>query len=369
VSAVHRIPPVPSLAAVLLLLTPLAGAHLTNPSGSATSAALTGDGCRWGGAVPASGSCTDLDNGVSGTYVGAAGAVLVSDRFPLSIVPFLGICQEGYCSTNGYEIPLDHHLDTPTLSCPDGRCYSLYAECDLEVMDSGAPNDPLKPLDESKVDGGNGAGGNNGGSIPDGTWDDGGLGAACHIKDYLEADYSTLGCAGTSHAEDAVAGAGVWIVPACDDTSWVSGLGLPYCVAHETVFGQDLSVCASVLGSSVNCLLSGTCGAGGFQACGADGATDEANLGLGGGAGGAGVAYPADRASCDALATGVTFVMVAAEAIGSTVTPTPAVAGWIDWNYGSGSTFVAGPGTTIDLCPTPVGAVLALVPPPVGPLC
>jgi hypothetical protein len=321
--------------ALVMGISPLASAHLT--AASATSSAMTtdGDSYRWHHTTAAT------TNGVSGSYIGPSGAVVVSDLFPLTVNPVLTLCPLGYCA-------------------------AANAYCDLEVLSSGAADDPLKVLDESKVDGGNGAGGNNGGMVPDGTLDDGGLGAACHTDGYAEADYNTLGCSGVSHAEDGVSGGNVWILPSCDDSSQVSDGGVATCVVNALLAGGNGLVACT---DGITCIVNQTCGAGTFSACGADGTADESNLGRGGGSGNNGVNYPTDLAACDALATAATFVLAGVETSGTTVTPTAAAGGWVDYTATGGSTFAPGAGLTVDLCATPAGAVLALVPPPVGPLC
>jgi hypothetical protein len=350
--------------ALVLGMAPFAGAHLT--ASSATSAALTGDAYRWTDNTPST------NNGVSGVYVSGSGVAVAGDIFPLSINPVLTLCPLGYCA-------------------------AANALCDLEVLSSGSPTDPLKVLDESKVDGGNGVGGNNGGSVPDGTVDDGGFGAACHTDGYAEADYNTLGCSGISHAEDAGSEYHVWISPSCDDSSQVSDGGVATCVVNAILAGGNGLVACT---AGITCIVNQTCGVGTFSACGADGTADEVNLGEGGGdqdevthnsfpfsndpdspglpdEPGQGVAYPADIAACDPLATGATFVFEGVE-LNAGIGDDPAgpeyalaTAGWVDWTASGtpSDNVVPEGGLTVDLCATPLGAVLALVPPPVGPLC
>jgi hypothetical protein len=337
--------------ALVLGLAPLAGAHLT--SSSATSAALTGDAYRWTDNTPST------NNGVSGTYIGASGVVVAGDIFPLSINPVLTLCPLGYCAAGN-------------------------ALCDLEVLSSGADTDPLKVLDEKKVDGGNGVGGDNGGIIiDDGTVDDGGLGAACHTNGYAEDDYNTLGCSGISHAEDAGSEYHVWISASCDDSSQVS-VGTAVCVVNSLLAGGNGLVACT---DGVTCIVNQTCGAGTFEACGADGQADEANLGEGGGdvdeathdsfpfsndpdspglpdEPGQGVAYPTDLLACDPLATAATFVFEAVE-LNAGIGDDPAgpeyalaVGGWIDWTASGtpSDNVVPEGGATVDLCLDPVSS-------------
>jgi hypothetical protein len=354
--------------AVLLGVAPFGGAHLTAPS--ATSALLTGDACRYGGdnqTENPSNCGSARNNGVSGTYIGASGAVVSGDIFPLSINPVLTLCPLGYCAAGN-------------------------ALCDLEVLSSGASDDPLKLLDESKVDGGNSVGGNNGGIIPDGTVDDGGLGAACHTDGYGEDDYNTKGCSGVSHAEDAGSEYHVWISPSCDDSSQVSDGGIATCLVNAAIQGlNELNKCVE----EITCIVNQTCGAGTFQACGADGTADEVNLGEGGGdrdevthnsfpfsndpdspglpdEPGQGVAYPADIVACDPLATGATFVFEGVE-LNAGIGDDPAgpeyalaIGGWVDWTSGdtcptstTTECWAIEAGLTVDLCGTVLGPLPA----------
>jgi hypothetical protein len=322
---------VTALSCLLLALAPLGAAHLTNPAGSATSEALTGDGCRYRGTLAGNGGSCPTNSGVSGTYIGAAGVAVSGDIFPLSINAVVTVCPLGYCSVaNSY--------------------------CDLEGLDESAPDNPLKALDESTVDGTPG----NGGMVDDGTWDDGGQGGACHTNGYGDASYNTLGCSGTSHAEDAGSEYHVWISASCDDSSQVSDGGPVLCLVIAIQSGGN---------GGDGCVLDALCeGCGEFASCGADGTADEVNLGEGGGdfdeaastqvpfsndpsAPGGGVPYPLDIAACDPFATAATFVFEGVEAnagIGSDpagVEYTTAVGGWIDST--NSSSFLGAAGCTV----------------------
>jgi hypothetical protein len=324
----------------VLALAPLAGGHLTAPS--ASSAALTGDAYRWTDNTPSTNS------GVSGTYLAMSGAFVGGDMFPLEIKPYADL----YATS------------------------VAVAYCNFEVLSSGAATDPLKLLDESKVDNGNAGGGNNGGLVPDGTWDDGGIGGACHSAGYAEADYNTLGCSGIAHAEDAGAEYHVWTAAACDDSSSV-GIGLGTCIANAILAGGNgLLACTD----GITCVINQTCGAGTFQACGGDGQADEVNYGYGGGdqdevthnsfpfsndpdspglpdEPGQGVAYPADIAACDSLASAFVYITLSVEAnVGIGDDPAGIeyaipIGGWIDWTA-TGTTsgpYVPGDGVTVDV--------------------
>jgi hypothetical protein len=286
--------PLAAACAALMAAAPLGGAHLTNPAGSTSSAAFTGDNCRWGGQQTSCGSF--LNNGVSGTYIGPSGAFVYSD------IPFPG--------------------DLPRIS-------ASVAECNLETLSSGEPTDPLRILDESTVDSAYG----NGGAIPDGTWDDGGIGGACHSTHYADATYNTLGCGGIAHAEDAVTGSEVWTSAACDDISYF-GLGTATCLSNVASAGlNDLGSCLD----TVTCVINQSCGVGTLAFCGADGQADAVSYGEGGGNNGEGVPYPDSEIGCTPVALPFVYMPVAIEVNEGSDDETagielqPPTAGWIDW--------------------------------------
>lgn len=307
---------------VAIVVAPLVAAHLTSLVGSETSRIATGfsgagDNCRNGGNQA---TCASWRNaGVSGTYVGAAGLLAGGEVFPRSI-PGATLCPPGYCAVAN-------------------------ALCDFEVLGSGAPEDPLKILDENWVDQGTSSGGPNGGIVPDGTWDDGGQGGACHVSMYAEEDYNTVGCAGSSHAEDGISGANVWMLVSCDAETSV-GVGMVSCVINAAAQGgSNLAQCISGF-EDLPCVVEQTCGVGTFASCGADGQADAVNLGQGGGNGGIGVLYPAFgiEPTCSALSAASTLMLNRIEYDGDgNASMIGAIGGWIDWGTDSGAVFTAGP--------------------------
>lgn len=176
------------LGSILLLASvlPLTTAHLTNSAGSTTSAlASDGDLYRWSGTTPSP------SDGVSGTY----------SNGPLDA--FL---------TGGTVFPLD--LGGVHTIFPRGYYATAWVLCDLEVLGDGTAHDSP---DEERVDVDPHSGP---GSIPDGTWDDGGIGGACHVEgQYAHDEYNSPGCGiGGSHAiaEDRVSDGDVWVGVAYD---------------------------------------------------------------------------------------------------------------------------------------------------------
>lgn len=110
----------------------------------------------------------DVDDGVTGNFVGAAGT---------------------YTNVNGYET------------------YQGTMTCDREV---GGDGSSVQPADEVTVDG------SPGGSLPDSTWNDGGNGGACHTIDYGVPSYNTSGCLDDGARASQVGGTAVWIAAGCD---------------------------------------------------------------------------------------------------------------------------------------------------------
>lgn len=167
--------------------------------------------------------------------------------------------------SGNYYGSINPYIDSPTLF-PTGPYASMTMLCDMEVLGDGASP---SPLDEEDVDG------TSGGAMPDGTFDDGGIGGACHTSDlYSYADYNTPGCdnsLGEAHAVDAVYGGSVWIGAACDWKSDGSARSLTTCVVGELRAGADVSQ----LADCVNEFNAGT-------TCGSDGTPDHVNFGYGG---------------------------------------------------------------------------------------
>jgi hypothetical protein len=180
-------------------------------------------------------------------------------------------------------------------AAPNAPANGGTALCDFEVAG-------IVPLDEGVVDGVA-----TGGSAPDGVWNDGGIGMACHTQSgfYLDEDYNSPGCDqyANARAEDAVVGADVWIVTACDaTTSLVDDSLLSYalygasCTVGEALAGdQDEAIgCAATF---VDCMTGidvgmGSCIVIDGTFCGADGVADSFVAGKGGGHAGPGVPFP-----------------------------------------------------------------------------
>lgn len=209
--------------------------------------------------------------------------------------------------------------------------------CDLEVAGLGGGD----PVDESVVDGSTAGGG----LAPDGLWNDGGFGMACHTADaWDEPAYNTPGCDqysdptspsfGNARAEDAIVGADVWIVTACDASFVFRGHHDPFllgpllqavdCAVDEFLDATGTMGCVRELLDCLGILASPDgCGPAFGVICGADGLPDEINAGRGGGHAGPGVAFPPaasdfNGASCDAYAQASVFVV---EAVVATFDP------------------------------------------------
>jgi len=183
------------------------------------------------------------------------------------------------------------------------------ALCDVEVGGDGSG--PL-PADEKWVDGRSGpAAGDalpNAGALPDGTFNDGGIGAICHTHSgfYGFGAYNTPGCpAGTAKAEDAVVGGSVFITATCDSIRPVATSGLltqvlsaETCAANEVLSGNPTGVLGCVQ-RFIDCSPAGAigaCPATGATACVPDGVADASASGTGN----PGVPYPGIDASCPA---------------------------------------------------------------------
>ena len=201
------------------------------------------------------------------------------------------------------------------------------ALCDMEVAGTGGGD----AVDEVQVD----ANGIGPGMAPDGTFNDGGIGAVCHTHAgyYSLAGYNTPGCpAGTATAEDAVVGTGVWISTSCDDSQPSATTPLltivlsgETCTANgvltanvNTIVGcaENLSACLTGVPNPPGCPSTAA------KICVPDGVSDSGNSGTG-----LGVPYPGQSAACSAVggdSAAATFVWnsVQASLTGTTVTPT-----------------------------------------------
>lgn len=190
------------------------------------------------------------------------------------------------------------YVDSPTLG---GVSSFAFALCDVEVLSSGDPNDPLRILDEGDVDGTS-----TGGVLPEGTFDDGGVGAACHTNGhYADPGYNTPGCSGDSFANDLAFGGAVWIGAACDWKATDSGPGFTTCVTNELISSPTVAG----LSDCVNNLLGGPSPVpGDFESCGNDGVADSVDYDTG--SNGATYGNGAVADGCDPVldASAVTFV-------------------------------------------------------------
>ncbi|HEX2065536.1 MAG TPA: hypothetical protein VHI93_01865 [Candidatus Thermoplasmatota archaeon] len=257
---------------------PLGTAHLTNPDGSWTSGLFTqGKVCRYGGSVDEgsnNGGCDDwLNAGVSGTYVGPSGLEYHGDLFPLEV---------------------EFQSGEQIVHCPLGYCATASMLCEMEVLSDGS-TDNGNVQDEQVVDNDATAG-----WVPDGTWDDGGFGGACHTGFFARdnpactidgpaynketeanecASFNTYGCHGFSHAQDLLSDHHVWIMPTCDSVATVTD---SWCNPGELLLaGGSPKGCVA----DVDCIVfSGPgCNVATIFGCGADGTADAVNLGQGGG--------------------------------------------------------------------------------------
>lgn len=301
------------LAGVILLVAsvmPIAAAHLAqNPAGTGSPTSVGGgplnalpgggsettphpDQCReGGGAVGVNIACSSSSD-VSGTYINdPRNLAVAADILPVTV------------NQNG----------APVLTLfPAGWLGTASALCDIEVIDGTAG-------DETYVDGGPG-----GLAVPDGIWDDGGLGGACHV-DYgtdFPSHYSTTGCGGdAATAQDAVSGDWVGIIASCDGGSaggtggGPSATGFALCSVNSVItnIGTPTSIpgdAGACVQSVLNCLNPGQCSGTTPASCNLDGVADASNFGYGGGHTGPGVAYPTNPfAACIGGGTEAAFTV------------------------------------------------------------
>ena len=307
---------------VLLAATlPLATAHLSS-TGSYTSGALTTDFCRHEG---------------EGAYRSLSGATL---DFAAGIFNAACVGSDGVSGT--YYGPAGAYLVSPTLFGSSDPAVLGLALCDAEVLSDGS-NDSA--LDESDVDGNSNPGG-----LPDGTFDDGGFGAACHTQGHYDVqadgdDYNSPGCTDgdtdpeVAYANDAVSRGNVWIGAACDWKSTGGGQGLSTCLVNQVLGGPTVPGVTAC----VNTFLSGGTSGATFVACGGEGVADDVHYGHGGD----GVAFPnyandetdpvaqnpPDEPPCTpAHESAVVFVFeyVNEDLANNNLDVIPATAGWID---------------------------------------
>ena len=327
------------LVALLMIVLP-SSAHL-GTGGSLSSALLSdGDACRYEHVRT---DCVG-NNGVSGTYLPYDDAFVASGAMPI-------------------------HLGGAATLFPAGFAEDRDLYCDLEVLGTGNPDDndlgaadSDALLDERDVDNGTG----NGGLQPDGTWDDGGFGGACHIA-YQDGapSYATFGCGGVAHAEDRVVGAAVWIGAGCDRT--YEGLVIDYespvaCTldraVHGSPYADDVQCAADYLDRLENPQAIDS-----FPVCGADGIVDAVNFGAGGGSMPdastfpAGVPYPeagvdSYNAACDGQALASVWVFDSIQSDDLAAQRIPVAGGWVDWSSGGAShSWTPGNGTQLPFLP------------------
>jgi hypothetical protein len=234
----------------------LAGAHVDNDRYSTpyeTDAA--GNGCHTFTGGSGQTICENR-NGVSGRYVGSAffanavGGSSENSLFPLATVPN----------------PANPTVGPPTFTLLPGGIFSSLTGpfCDFEIAGDGSNYDTS---DETWVDAFNAvaAGGPN--SVPNGLWDDGGQGGACHTTGYNPAPGAgkyagadnTPGCPAGDYAraEDAVSGDSIWIATSCDVTKPVIGdsPSLTNCLENRIGLQRDWAGLTQCFNSTYGCDL------------------------------------------------------------------------------------------------------------------
>lgn len=299
------------LVGVLLMLgwgLPAGAAHLAqnnDSAGSPTSFGFGGvadpDPCRkasvqdQAAGVPGEqpgDQCAEPHAGVSGTYVTSQTASVVE-------------CLDDPDTE-------DSKADCGSLQFAAGWGGAGSALCDVEVGLLGAQDN------ERWVDNA-GPGKGNPGQVPDGTWDDGGFGGACHVSGYGDDRWNTnppndnnnadTKCEGTAYAEDWLLGADVPILVACDFGEFGTQPFLPSSLHPGLV---NCAIGAAPIDERVQCAQdNATRGANqlqdrldnapdsildpettGFLSCTRDSTADATNLGKGGGHIGDGVTVP-----------------------------------------------------------------------------
>lgn len=318
--------------ALLLIgaMLPVAGAHLAQNSantGSPTSFGFGGaadaDPCRHASSdLPTvetylTATCTS-NNGVSGTYVGSttAGAVDCADATLLS--PPSG---DGNCDGLVFEG-----------SGQDWGAAGLIL-CDLEFIDGAGI------ADEEYIDNGQNPSATGPQPVPDGTWDDGGIGGACHVSTYAagappNANTNPKGtvnnantvCSGTVYAQDWLLGNDVPLLAACDSAAFSSEsllVGITNCLLPPT----DAQCAQDEVANALQFQPGDT-----FLGCVPDengGGADTSNLGKGDGHASGGVPVPGYAGGCT---NGDTVVFITT-LVSTNVFNADSVAGAVD-NFG-----------------------------------
>jgi len=234
----------------------------------------------------------------AGFYYGSASAWLQLNAQPVGPGGSPPGCPTGNSQVDDLVCALILSVDPSfTLAAADSLC-------DMEVSGDGAN---VFATDEPTVDGLATAGL---GVVPDGLFNDGGVGAVCHTPDgfYDTVNYNTNGCtAGTATADDLVSGGNVWISATCDSTTPVAGDGLltqvlstESCIANDVLSSNEAGIvsCVTYL---VDCLAptadptTNPCAGTSGVTCGADGVADGSpanNIGS------TGAAYPGVHTGC-----------------------------------------------------------------------
>lgn len=171
-----------------------------------------------------------------------------------------------------FVVPGGLHLGEPS---PVGLVAAGFTYCDLEVQSQ--TSEPSR-VDEAVVDGTPTPG-----QVPDGTWDDGGIGGACHTAAgaYPVPDYNSPGCGGAvrgaSTHPTAAADLGLFVFAACDD-AFAQGQNLISCAWQAVPAGSWEELVPG--GSCWEIVTQPAPPPGQLVSCGADGTGDRAASGL-----------------------------------------------------------------------------------------
>jgi len=216
------------------------------------------------------------------------------------------------------------------------------ALCDMEVAGDGSTPEPV---DEKVVDGTTDSGALPfAAELPDGTFDDGGIGAACHTnKDfYAYTPYNTPGCSGASVKAFAADESGLvpWVSTSCDSTSPTVQDGLltqvlsaESCAVNDVISGNPLDApsCVVRLTDCLGLTTSGTCTTTGGVSCGVDGVADAGAGSNGFGDSAHGVPYGSVAAGCtDASEAAFVWNAVQIDTTGGANHESAATVGWIN---------------------------------------
>ena len=195
----------------------------------------------------------DVDAGVSGTYYGTA----------------------------GFFVALSNKLDDPNVS-NDFFFFEPTMVCDLEVLGDGTSE---QEPDETEVD----SWPVGVGTVPDGTWNDGGFGGGCHTNHYDHSRYNTPGCLDDGVRASSVLGLPYpWVGASCDWKGVEGGTPrqdiLKGCLVQGIRDGIDdqPTEAAGCIFDFIQCTANPiSCAVDGIESCGADGTADATNYGIG----------------------------------------------------------------------------------------